>query len=140
MKKVIEGLEKCKREREQKESWYKNWFSTSPRLTTLIPSILRPFVGLLLLCSFVPWAFKCLITLTKKQVDELAAKPIQIHYHHLAMEDREIATQTPRAVTEQPKWHIQVPCQREHSCHSHSSWDSRRSHKVGAPIINKFAE
>ena len=87
MKIVRQGLEKRKREREQKESWYENWFSTSPWLTTLLPSILGPFVGLLLLFSFGPWAFKCLTALIKKQVDDLAAKPIQVHYHRLAMED-----------------------------------------------------
>ena len=71
----------------------------------LLPSILRPFVGLLLLCSFGRWAFKCLTTLIKQQVDDMAAKPIQVYYHSLAMKDKEMATQPPRAVTEQPKQH-----------------------------------
>ena len=54
MRKVKEGLEKRQtekererareREREREESWYKNWFSTSPCLSTLLPSILGPFV------------------------------------------------------------------------------------------------
>lgn len=56
MKKVREGLEKRKKEREKDKSWYQNWFSTSPWLTTLLPSILGPLVGLILLISFGPWA------------------------------------------------------------------------------------
>ena len=87
MKIVRQGLEKRKREREQKESWYENWFSTSPWLTTLLPHVLGPFVGLILLFSFGPWAFKRLTALIKKLKDDLAAKPIQVHYHRLAMED-----------------------------------------------------
>jgi hypothetical protein len=46
--KVRTSLEERKRNREKQEYWYKNWFSTSPWLTTLLPSLLGPFVGILL--------------------------------------------------------------------------------------------
>ncbi len=47
LRKVKESLEKRKRDREQSEAWYQNWFSTSPWLTTLLPSVLGPLVGIL---------------------------------------------------------------------------------------------
>ena len=52
--KVKASFEKRKQEQEQQESWYQSWFSTS----TLLPSILGPLVGFLLLISFGPWAFQ----------------------------------------------------------------------------------
>jgi hypothetical protein len=58
LEKVKQSLENRKREQEKSESWYQNWFSTSSWLSTLLPSILSPVVGLLLLISFGPWAFR----------------------------------------------------------------------------------
>lgn len=69
------------------ESWHHNWFSTSPWLTALLPSLLGPLVGPLLLISFGPWAFSHLTSLIKQQVDDWAVKPIHMHYHRLALED-----------------------------------------------------
>jgi hypothetical protein len=54
LKKVQESLENRKREQEKSESWYQNWFSTSPWLSTLLPSLLGSFMGILLLLSFAP--------------------------------------------------------------------------------------
>jgi hypothetical protein len=73
MRKVKEGLEKrqtekereraSEREREREESWYKNWFSTFPWLSILLPSTLGPLVGLFCLFLFVPGPLIDLITL-----------------------------------------------------------------------------
>lgn len=87
MKNVRKGLEKRKWEREKAENWYQNWFSTSPWLSTLLPSLLGPLVGLFLLISFGTWTFNHLTSFIKQQVDNIAAKPIQVYYHRLAMED-----------------------------------------------------
>lgn len=73
--------------REGGQSWHQNWFSTSPWLTTLLPSSLGPLVVPLLLISFGPWAFSRLTSLIKQQVDDWAVKPIHVHYHRLALED-----------------------------------------------------
>jgi hypothetical protein len=60
--KVRTSLEERKHNREKQEYWYQNWFYTSPWLTTLLPSLLGPFVSILLLLSFGPWAFNRLIS------------------------------------------------------------------------------
>lgn len=79
-----DSLEKQKREREQQESWYKNWFSTSPWPSTLLPSILGPLVGLFLLISFGPWAFQQLTRFIKSQIDSaLPRNSVSVHYHRL---------------------------------------------------------
>jgi len=87
MKKVREGLEKRKWGRKKAESWYQNQFSTSPWLSTLLPSLLGPLVGLLLVISFDPWTFNLLTNFIKQEIDNIATKPIQVYYHRLAMED-----------------------------------------------------
>ena len=81
--KVTASLEKGKREREQ-ESWYQNWFSTSPWLLTLLPSLLGPLLGLLLLISFGPWAFQKLTRFVKSLIDSsLSSTSVSVHYHRL---------------------------------------------------------
>ena len=48
-----------------------------------------PLVGLFLLISFGPVALNRLTNFGKCQIDDLAAKPIQVHYHKLAIEEKE---------------------------------------------------
>lgn len=76
--KVKKGLEARQKQREKDESWYKNWFSTSPLFSTLLPSLLGPLVGLLLLLTFGPWAFRRITDLVKKQVDALLQKSLSL--------------------------------------------------------------
>lgn len=102
MKKIREGLKKRQLQREKEESWYKNWFSSSPWLTTLLPTILGPLVGLLLLISFGPWAFTKLTNLVKQQIENLAAKPIQAYCHRLVLEDR-LCSESPDSRSEPPR-------------------------------------
>lgn len=91
IKRVREGLEQRKRERDREESWYENWFSTSPWITTLLPSILGPLVGLLLLVSFGPWLISRLTTFIKQQIENVT-RPVMIHYHALSQADAETAS------------------------------------------------
>jgi hypothetical protein len=81
--KVRISLEERKHNRKKQEYWYQNWFSTSPWLTTLLPSLLGPFVGILLLLSFGPWAFNRLTSLVKSQIEAALSKPVAVHYHQL---------------------------------------------------------
>jgi hypothetical protein len=87
LKKVKESLENRKREREKSESWYQNWFSTSPWLSNFLPSILGPVVELLLLISFGPWAFRKLIEFVKSEVEAAVNSPKLVHYHRLEVRD-----------------------------------------------------
>lgn len=101
LNKVRKSLEERKRLREQQEAWYKNWFASSPWLSTLLPTILGPVVGLLLLVSFGPWAFNRLTRFVKSQIDS-ALKPAEVHYHRLAADEELAVEEMPSAVYDQP--------------------------------------
>lgn len=76
---------------ERRKQLFENPFLTSFHglLPYLLP-VLSPLIGLLLLISFGPWAFKRLTGFIKQQIDSLLAKPIHVHYHRLALADLEI--------------------------------------------------
>ena len=54
---------------------------TSPWLSTLLPSLLGPLVGLLLLLSFGPWPFNRLTSFVKSQINSALNRPVAVHYH-----------------------------------------------------------
>lgn len=63
-----------------------------------------------MLISFGLWALNRLTSLVKWQIDDLAAKPIQIHYHRLAIENQEAQDEGtnpsqafPNPISTQPK-------------------------------------
>ncbi|XP_045410734.1 syncytin-1-like [Lemur catta] len=62
------------------------WTGLNGLLPYLLP-ILGPLLCLLLLITFGPWAFRHFTDLIKRQIDAILAKPIQIHYQRLAIED-----------------------------------------------------
>ncbi|GAB1289448.1 Envelope polyprotein [Apodemus speciosus] len=96
LNKVKESLERRKRDRERQESWYKNWFSTSPWLSTLLPSVLGPLIGLLLLVSFGPWAFQRLTRFVKSQIDSTLSKDfVSVQYHRLEPKELEESPEDP---------------------------------------------
>lgn len=64
------------------------WSGLNGLLPYLLP-ILGPLAGFLLMLTFGPWAFRKLTNFIKQQIDKALAKPIQIHYHRLAMLDQE---------------------------------------------------
>lgn len=83
--KVRKSLEARQKQREKDEAWYKNWFSTSPLFSTLLPSLLGPFIGLLLLLTFGPWAFRRITDLIKRQVDSALSKGPTVYYQQITM-------------------------------------------------------
>ncbi|XP_059545869.1 syncytin-B-like [Myotis daubentonii] len=84
IKKLQEDLVKRRRE------LFENplWSGLNGLLPYLLP-VLSPLISLLLILAFGPWAFRKLTDFVKQQVDSVLAKPIQVHYHRLAMLDRE---------------------------------------------------
>ena len=58
-----------------------------PWLSTLLPSLLGRFVGILLLLSFGPWAFNRLTSFLKLQIDSALNKTVAVHYHWLDIRD-----------------------------------------------------
>lgn len=55
----------------------------------LLPSLLGPFIGFLLLISFGPWAYRRLTSLVKNQVDEATKHSVEVHYQQLSQHDPE---------------------------------------------------
>lgn len=84
IKRIENSLEERRRTIDQSESWYKNWFATTPWLSTLLPAFLGPFIGFLLLISFGPWAFRKLTNFVKNQIDEATKKNPHILYQQLS--------------------------------------------------------
>lgn len=73
MAKVLEGLAKRKREREQNQGWFESWLSTSPWLVTLISTLLGPLIIILLLLTFWTLYFKQISCLHTKLLSASSA-------------------------------------------------------------------
>ena len=53
----------------------------------LVAQYFGPVVGLLLLISFGPWAFRKLTEFVKSEADAAFKRPILVHYHCLEIRD-----------------------------------------------------
>lgn len=56
-------------------------------LPYLLP-ILGPFLGLMLVLSLGPWAFRRITTFIREQINTALGKLIQAHYHQLDLVDQ----------------------------------------------------
>ena len=56
----------------------------------LIP-LLGPLISILLLVTLGPFMFNRITGFIKQQIDSLALRPLQIHYHRLDLADRGLA-------------------------------------------------
>ena len=82
---------------------------------------------------------KRLSTLIKQQVDDLAAKPTQIHYHRLAMEDRWLPS-PPGQLQNSPNSTIMRLGKESIPVTAIPAGTPEGAHKLEVPINNKFAE
>lgn len=67
MSKLRERLDKRQRDREAHQGWFESWFNRSPWMTTLIFSLMGPFLILLLLLIIGPCILNKLITFIKEK-------------------------------------------------------------------------
>ncbi|XP_049646184.1 MLV-related proviral Env polyprotein-like [Suncus etruscus] len=102
IKRVENSLEERRREIDQSESWYGNWFSTTPWLSTLLPAFLGPFIGFLLLISFGPWAFRRLTSFVKSQIDDATKNNPHILYQRLSTSEDTPAPKAPTTAAKPP--------------------------------------
>uniref|UniRef100_A0A8C6DBU8 Envelope protein n=1 Tax=Moschus moschiferus TaxID=68415 RepID=A0A8C6DBU8_MOSMO len=80
---VREGLAKRKKEREAQESWFEAWFNKSPWLTTLVSTLVGPFVLFVLILTFGPCILNKLIKFVKDHVNTVQLMVLTQQYERL---------------------------------------------------------
>ena len=78
--KIREGLSQRKREREMSQNWFESWFSSSPRLTTLISSLAGPLIILLLLFTFRQCLINKSINFIKGRINMVQFRVLRSQY------------------------------------------------------------
>ena len=88
MAKVREGLAQRKREREAQQGWFESWFQQSPWLTTLISTLLRPLLILLML-TFGPCIINRLVAFVKERINTVQLFVLQQQYQTVSQDQEE---------------------------------------------------
>ena len=88
MSKLRERLDKRQRDREVHQGWFENWFSRSPWMTTLISSLMGPFLILLLLLIIGQCILNELITFIRERLS--AVQILMLHHQYSTLQGQEI--------------------------------------------------
>ena len=89
MAKVREGLAQRKRECEAQQGWFESWFQQSPWLTTLISTLLRPLLVLLLMLTFGPCIINRLVAFVKECINTVQLFMLWQQYQTVSQEPEE---------------------------------------------------
>ena len=89
MAKVREGLAQHKREREAQQGWFESWFQQPPWLTTLISTLLRPLLVLLLMLTFGPRIINRLVAFVKERMNTVQLFVLRQQYQTVSQEPEE---------------------------------------------------
>ena len=89
MAKVRKGLAQRKREREAQQEWFESWFQQSPWLTTLISTLVGPFIVLLLILTLEPCILNRLITFVKEHINTAQVLVLRQQYWALPQNKEE---------------------------------------------------
>ena len=89
MAKIREGLTQHKREREAQQRWFESWFQPSPWLTTLISTLLRPLLILLLMLTFGPYITNRLVAFVKKRINTIQLFVLRQQYQTVSQDQEE---------------------------------------------------
>ena len=88
MAKVRERLAQRKREREAQQGWFEPWFQHSPRLTTLVSTLLGPLIVLILMLTFAPCILNRLMSFTKKCINTIQIMVLRQQYQPVAQDGK----------------------------------------------------
>ena len=79
----IQQLRKLKLELQRKQFSVTadKWWKSS--MYTLLMPLLGPLISILLVVTLAPFIFNRITGFIKQQIDSLAFRPLQIHYHRL---------------------------------------------------------
>lgn len=86
MSKLRERIEARRREREQRKSWFEQWFDNSPWLTTLLSSLLGPLLIVLLLLTIGPCIINRLVSFVRDRISAVHMLVLQQGYQPLETE------------------------------------------------------
>lgn len=83
MAKVRGALAKRKREGEAQENWFEAWFNRSPWFTTLVSTLVGPFVLLVFILTFGPCILNRLVNFIKNHVNTVQLMVLRQQYKSL---------------------------------------------------------
>lgn len=83
MAKVRGRLAKRKREGEAQENWFEAWFNRSPWFTTLVSTLVGPFVLLVFILTFGPCILNRLVNFIKNHVNTVHLMVLRQQYKSL---------------------------------------------------------
>ena len=97
LQKVREGPSRRKQERENEQSWCESWFQRSPWLTTLVSTLLGPFIVLLLTLMIGPCILNRLMYFIKECLNTIQIMVMRQQYQMVAQdEEKDSSTETKR--------------------------------------------